>query len=176
MRFSAVVWMSCLFALLAVAGDAAATPTFPAVIKEVTGDPVADIFQYCVYCHNNPAGGLKTVTKPFGVYMMSRGLVDMNTDALKAALMAAQGEMHDTDHDGITDFDALKMGLDPNGLLGASDVPPAAYGCGGAHVAPRTGAPAAGPLLAVAVALVAAARRRNKKKRAGRDRRQATAT
>jgi hypothetical protein len=107
-----------------------------------------------------------SATKPFAVYLKSRGLMEFDDGSLRRALAAAQGEPQ-----GKPFIVALQQGLDPNP---AETVPPIDYGCG-ARIASRAGARAAGPLFVGAVVLGAAARRRNKKKRAGRPRRQATA-
>ena len=55
------------------------------------------------------------MVKPFGKYLVSRGLVPFDESSLAGALAAAAGEHHDSDGDGIDDIDALKQGLDPNG-------------------------------------------------------------
>ena len=91
---------------------ARATPNFPAAIArdlQLSAPPP------CTICHATNAGGAGTVVKPFGKYLVSRGLVPFDEGSLAGALAAAAGERHDTDGDGILDVDALKQGLDPNG-------------------------------------------------------------
>ena len=91
---------------------AQATPNFPAAIAgdlQLSGPPA------CTICHATNAGGAGTVVKPFGKYLVSRGLAPFDEGSLAGALAAAAGERHDTDGDGILDIDALKQGLDPNG-------------------------------------------------------------
>jgi hypothetical protein len=104
---------------------ARATGNFP---KAIARDLQLSSPPHCTICHATPHGGAGTVVKPFGKYLVSRGLVAFNEDSLAGALAAAAAERHDTDGDGITDIDALKQGLDPNGLssdgLGAPS-----YGC-----------------------------------------------
>jgi hypothetical protein len=102
-----------LFALLLGAPLAArATPDFPDAIArdlQLSAPPA------CTICHATDQGGAGTVVKPFGKYMVSRGLVPFDESSLATALAAAAGEHHDSNGDGISDIDALKQGLDPNG-------------------------------------------------------------
>ena len=91
---------------------ARATPDFPAAIArdlQLSAPPP------CTICHATNQGGAGTVTKPFGKYLVSRGLVPFDESSLATALAAAAGEQHDSNGDGISDIDALKQGLDPNG-------------------------------------------------------------
>jgi uncharacterized protein (TIGR03382 family) len=100
-----------------------ATPEFPAVIQQQLGltQPPP-----CTVCHATDAGGPGTVVKPFGKYLVSRGLVPFDDDSLRNALLADIGEHHSSGG-GLTDIDALKAGQDPNGTQGSGPVP--AYGC-----------------------------------------------
>jgi hypothetical protein len=91
---------------------AGATPNFPAAIArdlQLSAPPA------CTICHATNDGGAGTVVKPFGKYLVSRGLVPFDENSLAGALAAAAGERHDSDGDGLDDIDALKQGLDPNG-------------------------------------------------------------
>ena len=91
---------------------ARATPDFPDAIArdlQLSAPPA------CTICHATDQGGAGTVVKPFGKYMVSRGLVPFDESSLATALAAAAGEHHDSNGDGISDIDALKQGLDPNG-------------------------------------------------------------
>jgi hypothetical protein len=121
-----------LIALALVAPAAAwATPDFPAAIArdlQLSAPPA------CTICHATDAGGSGTVTKPFGKYLVSRGLVPFDESSLAAALAAAAGENHDSNGDGISDIEALKMGLDPNGTAsGASTLEDPTFGCSAAR-------------------------------------------
>ena len=101
-----------LAAVFVVPLAARATPNFPAAIArdlQLSAPPA------CTVCHATNAGGAGTVVKPFGKYLVSRGLAPFDENSLSGALAAAAGERHDTDGDGILDVDALKQGLDPNG-------------------------------------------------------------
>jgi hypothetical protein len=103
----------------------------------------------CTLCHNNPGGGIGTVTTPFGKSMMSRGLVAQNIASLDTALDALSAERTDSDHDGVPDIDELKAQTDPN-VAGGGAVTPPTYGC--FDVSGQRGSPLA--LLPVALALV----------------------
>jgi len=101
-----------LAAVFVVPLAARATPNFPAAIArdlQLSAPPA------CTVCHATNSGGTGTVVKPFGKYLVSRGLAPFDENSLSGALAAAAGERHDTDGDGILDVDALKQGLDPNG-------------------------------------------------------------
>jgi hypothetical protein len=101
-----------LLAAFIVPLAARATPNFPEAIArdlQLSAPPA------CTICHATNAGGSGTVVKPFGKYLVSRGLAPFDESSLAGALGAAAGERHDTDGDGILDVDALKQGLDPNG-------------------------------------------------------------
>jgi len=101
-----------LAAVFVIPLAARATPDFPAAIArdlQLSAPPA------CTICHATNAGGSGTVVKPFGKYLVSRGLAPFDESSLAGALAAAAGERHDTDGDGILDVDALRQGLDPNG-------------------------------------------------------------
>ncbi|HET9157144.1 MAG TPA: hypothetical protein VFN91_10790 [Myxococcaceae bacterium] len=104
---------SLLLALAVISPLAArATPNFPSAIArdlQLSSPPA------CTICHATNSGGAGTVVKPFGKYLISRGLAPFDEGSLAGALAAAAGERHDTDGDGVLDVDALKQGLDPNG-------------------------------------------------------------
>ena len=104
-----------------------ATPDFPGAIQRELDLPAAP---RCTICHASDAGGAGTVTRPFGVYLRSRGLRPFDESSLHIALLAAAGERHSSSGTGVTDIDALKAGEDPNPPQesGAGDLAPA-YGC-----------------------------------------------
>ena len=106
---------------------ARATPDFPAAIER---DLHLSAPPDCTICHATNEGGTGTVVKPFGKYLVSRGLAPFDESSLAGSLAAAQGEHHDTDGDGISDIDALQRGLDPNGSpSGAPLVEDPSFGC-----------------------------------------------
>jgi len=100
-----------------------ATPNFPSAIQQQLGlaQPPP-----CTVCHATDAGGAGTVVKPFGIYLQSRGLVPFDEASLRNALTADIAEHHSSSG-ALTDVDALKAGLDPNGTGGSNLIP--AYGC-----------------------------------------------
>jgi MYXO-CTERM domain-containing protein len=108
-----------------------ATPDFPAVIQQQLNlaQPPR-----CTVCHETDAGGIGTVVKPFGVYLVSRGLREGDETSLKNALLADAGEKHSS-NGRTSDIDALKAGEDPNGTPATAAVPDPAHGC-------STGSPA----------------------------------
>jgi MYXO-CTERM domain-containing protein len=120
---------SRLLAALALTAPALAwaTPDFPAAIArdlQLSAPPP------CTICHATDAGGSGTVVKPFGKYLVSRGLVPFDEASLARALAAAAGENHDSDGDGISDIEVLRRGLDPNGsAAGASSLEDPTFGC-----------------------------------------------
>ena len=138
---------------LAVPLAARATPNFPGAMARDLQLPAPPL---CTVCHATESGGAGTVVKPFGKYLVSRGLVAFDESSLAGALAAAAGERHDTDGDGTLDIDALKQGLDPNGSSpAASGLEDPTFGCASA----RGGGGTSTLLLALAVGLRLAAAR-----------------
>ena len=97
------------------ASAANATSNFPAAIRTklvLTYDP------QCSICHFNGVTGRGTVTTPFGTAMRARGLVASDEATLNAALDKMLAEKVDSDANGESDVDALKLGHDPNPTTG----------------------------------------------------------
>ncbi len=137
---------------VAVPLGARATPNFPGAISrdlQLSAPPA------CTICHATNEGGIGTVVKPFGKYLVSRGLSPFDESSLAGSLAAAQGERHDSDGDGISDIAALQQGLDPNGAPAAGpQIEDPTFGCS------ATGGGAGNTfLLALVVALRLAAAR-----------------
>lgn len=140
-------------ALAAAPIVARATPNFPAAMARDLQLPASPA---CTVCHATDSGGTGTVVKPFGKYLLSRGLAPFDEGSLAGALAAAAGERHDTDGDGILDVDALKQGLDPNGASApAPGLEDPTFGCSST----RTGGAMNTLLLALVVTLRLAAAR-----------------
>lgn len=127
----------CFFSLGIVAvaalssAPALASLSFPPVIQSELGLVKAPD---CTLCHRTDAGGFGTVTRPFGRTMMSQlGLTAANTAALRSALSGADAAKFDSDDDGVSDIDELRMGTDPNvgtsGVEAAPEVPLPQTGC-----------------------------------------------
>jgi hypothetical protein len=152
-----------LLAALTAGAIANATPSFPAMVQQFVGAPSPPA---CTICHDNPSGGLGTVTTTFGMYLRSRGLVAFDESSLRTALMADAAEQHVSNGEGIPDIQALREGLDPNNPGGAAgdpsgSPPPPQYGCG-ATVSPNRERAGNGGAAAFVLVLVAAIARRRR--------------
>lgn len=144
-----------MFALILLA-TAYASSSYPSAVESDLGMPCTP---QCTLCHTTNSGGDGTVTEPFGMAMMDRGLEGgSQRDLLQAALTQMELDAVDSDGDGVTDIDALILGENPNGgtaFCGDSALPTPTYGC--LNVA-RGGLAGAGVLAGLA-ALVAGRRR-----------------
>ena len=101
-----------------------ASPTFPVTVQNHLSLPEAP---ECTLCHATEAGGLGTVTRPFGVTLRARGAQAGDTASVVTALNAMAAEGTDSDGDGTGDIDELLAGTNPNGGEG----PEPEYGCFG---------------------------------------------
>ncbi|HEY3357328.1 MAG TPA: hypothetical protein VGQ83_29025 [Polyangia bacterium] len=137
-----------LVLVAAAAGPAAATPNLPAAL---TAHLQAPVEPHCRVCHEGGVTGRGTVTTPFGLAMMARGLVAYDEGSLTTALDRMATDAVDSNHNGVTDIDELKAGTDPNAGAAPADVP--VYGCAVSSRAP------AGGLVLVLVLVLALARR-----------------
>jgi hypothetical protein len=106
-----LLFASAFGAALAVAVPARASEIFPPEIRQVLE---LEAEPNCTICHATNSGGLKTVVKPFGIKMQSRGLLYKNLPSLRIALAALEAEGSDVDGDGASDIDELRDGTDPN--------------------------------------------------------------
>lgn len=111
--------------LFGAASPALATPNFPARIQVELGLGAAPA---CSLCHEGPQQR-GTVTTPFGVSMLSRGLDAYDEPLLVNALLALDGEGKDSDGDGAPDIDELRQGDDPNVAPGGEAPIVPDYGC-----------------------------------------------
>lgn len=105
-----------------------ATPDFPSAMEGAVPMPCAPT---CVVCHTTAAGGAGTITQPFGVAMVDRGLIAYDVASLEAALAAVEADGVDSDGDGTGDVAELAEGADPNGVADFCAVPAPEYGCFG---------------------------------------------
>lgn len=97
--------------MLLVAAMAFATTNFPSALEADLSMPCQAA---CTVCHTTNSGGSGTVTQPFGVAMVDRGLVPDDTTSLSDALARLETDGVDSDGDGTPDVDALRQGIDPN--------------------------------------------------------------
>lgn len=146
MTFSGAKNVAALI-LLTGAAQAFATSTYPGKIQEEVKSPgLPD----CTICHLTSAGGANTVERPFGLAMKNHGLTgNNNLTALVSALNAVKDDKVDSNGNGVSDYDELKAGTNPNPV--SAEAPTLNYGCSSA------GLPAWGALLLTAAWL---ARRR----------------
>jgi hypothetical protein len=152
-------------ALVAVAPSASATPNFPDELRSYWTLPPLPASPPCLLCHTSPAGGLGTANVPFGAYLRSRGLRSYDTASLRGALDADRGERHDSNHDGVPDYDELQAGKDPSASSDGSAAPRTPeYGCG--QLAP--GSPASPWGVVVVLSALAWAMHRRRSLSAGR--------
>jgi hypothetical protein len=109
---------------LLIALPAAATPTFPDVLRtKLALSTTPD----CSLCHSGtPARG--NVNTPLGRTLLSRGLVANKEESLRTALDAITAENKDSDGDGVSDITELKAGQNPNAAGEGETVTPE-YGC-----------------------------------------------
>lgn len=147
---SAAAAAALALALLGAASPALATPNFPPRIQAELGLGAAPA---CTLCHEGPTQR-GTVTTPFGVSMLSRGLDAYDEQLLVNALLALDGEGKDSDGDGAPDIDELRQGDDPNAGPGGDAPIVPDYGCSVA--APPGQRPGGGALSAWAPALLLA--------------------
>lgn len=149
---------------LLCSATAFASVTFPPVIQsELSLASAPD----CTLCHRNDLGGVGTVVRPFGRTMMSQfGLMSGNVAALRAGLAGSEAAKLDSDGDGTSDIDELRMGSDPNvgvsGMEAAPEVPLPQTGCALGGYSPSGGG------AALTVVLVGLALRRRSWARATR--------
>jgi len=112
----------------------------------------------CTLCHRNDQGGVGTVIRPFGRTMMTQfGLSSGNVAALRAAISGSDAAKLDSDGDGVSDIDELRMGTDPNvgvsGMESGPDVPLPQTGCAVNPSLPRSPASGVAALSVVIVGL-----------------------
>jgi hypothetical protein len=98
--------------LLTLSGVARATKTYPEVVQ--TEWELAAIPQ-CTLCHLTNEGQENTVRHPFGLSVLDHnGTGGGNKGSIRAALKAMLADETDSDADGVTDYDELRGGGDPN--------------------------------------------------------------
>ncbi|MGC4064616.1 MAG: hypothetical protein QM784_08225 [Polyangiaceae bacterium] len=124
-RTSAALKVALWVTLFVSPTTALARPQFPAAIQDHLGLAQTPS---CTLCHGSTAGG-GPVVQPFGKAMLAAGLSGASSDQeVAAALDQLERDGTDSNGDGVSDIDSLKMepALDPN-----PGGEPIKYGCGG---------------------------------------------
>jgi|CXWL01.1.fsa_nt_gi hypothetical protein len=101
-----------------------ASITFPKAVAEAVGVKVEPA---CTICHDTLEGKVGTVNKPFGRAMMAAGATAIDARTVPTALQALEKAKTDSDGDGVSDFQELKEGKDPNPEFAIA--PSLQYGC-----------------------------------------------
>jgi MYXO-CTERM domain-containing protein len=164
--WSSAPGIAALLVTLVPSSKALGSPEFPVALASDLGLSTVPV---CTVCHQTLAGGTGTATKPFAIYMQSRGLVAEDTGSLKNAVAALQAEAAAGVADPKQYLAALEAGEDPNDPAGdGAGPPPPRYGCGAASVARPTPS-SEQPLAALAIAALLLVRsRRAERAKAGR--------
>lgn len=98
--------------ILLLAPSARASEPFPETMQTQLGLAEKPL---CTVCHLTLIGGPKTVTRPFGMTLMSKyGVTLLNVQGLRNALTQMTANKDDSDKDGVDDITELKAGTDPN--------------------------------------------------------------
>lgn len=143
MGFKRWLALPCLAAALSASAGAWASPNYPDVVQEVAD---SQCVPSCLLCHNTNPGRSGTVSMPFGITAVTRKLVGSMSDSAARAVFLSMRDGNvdlnldgvpepatNVDGDGMTDFQELAAGIDPN--PGDADLCEITYGCG-ARIAP----------------------------------------
>jgi len=122
-----VTAISVVVAVL-IPSTALASRRFPAQVATELG---LSYVPACSLCHMKGNTGPGTAETPVALSMKARGLQSGGRASVSSALAALGNDRVDSDGDGITDVDELRMGTDPNSpestsLAGRADP---SFGC-----------------------------------------------
>jgi hypothetical protein len=94
-------------------GSAAATPDFPAVVQDTWKVKLPG--KGCKLCHTDEVDSApKTVGTLVGYWFYNQGLRADKTNMLKTLLAQSKDDEQDSDGDGVSDYQELADGKDPN--------------------------------------------------------------
>jgi hypothetical protein len=116
--------VTTLLMVLSSTNVAAASPSFPAVVRESLTLPVEPT---CSLCHQGAPSGT-TAISAFVVSARARGLRGSDPGSVKTALSKMESDTVDSDGDGVPDITELRKGDDPSATAGQANVD-ATYGC-----------------------------------------------
>ena len=94
--------------------------------REIKNELSMNTSPHCSVCHAGGHTGYGTATTLFAEAMKDRGLVAKDKNSLIDSLALMQADLVDSDGDGITDIEALKSDMNPNG---EGDLLAPSYGC-----------------------------------------------
>ena len=124
-------WLPLSLAIALLPSAAWASDPFPDTIKMVLAMPGPK--PPCITCHDTEAGGSGMVNRPFGKRVVGYGLTGGDVQTLTGILGRMREGGDDSDGDGKSDIDEIKVGDDPNvsSITGKppEDYPPPVYGC-----------------------------------------------
>ncbi len=107
------LWLT--MSLLLLARSALGSVAYPAEVKayfEV--DSLVAPPPGCKLCHLNDEGGTDTSVQPFGRALVAAGAKGSDVASLGNALAQLEAISSDSDRDGVSDADELRMADDPN--------------------------------------------------------------
>jgi len=131
-----------------------AKPEFP---PDIAHHLSASVVPACSICHLEGKTGGITVVTPFAMALRAHGFTD-SEDSLNSALDGMQSDGTDSDGDGTSDVEELRLGTDPNSPVPGATTADPTYGCNLASRPPRVGWGAVA--LSVAALVILGRRRR----------------
>jgi hypothetical protein len=148
------------------ASNALASDPFPEAMKTQLNLPEAPL---CTVCHLTLIGGIMTVTKPFGRNLQQKyGLILLDMQGLRSAIMQAQANGDDSDGDGAGDIAELIRGTDPNVAEGDAAPEEVRHGCYCSLPPTRSASSAAGLAWLSSLAVIIGRRRAMRRLRSER--------
>ena len=104
-------WLPLSLAIALLPSTASASDPFPDTIKMALAMPGPK--PPCITCHDTEAGGSGMVNRPFGKRVVGYGLTGGDVQTLTGILGRMREAGDDSDGDGKSDIDEIKVGDDP---------------------------------------------------------------